>query len=44
MRIYEGVMVGDEVISRSYKCLHLTLVDNSLFVFFSFKAIAVFFN
>ena len=42
MRICEGFAAGDEATSKSYKCLHLTPVDGSSFVFFSFRAIAVF--
>ena len=43
MRICVVWDVGDEVTSRSYKCLHLISVDGSSVVFFSFRAIAVFF-
>ena len=42
MRTCAAGDAGDEAISRSYKCLHLTPVDGSSFVSFSFRAIAVF--
>ena len=42
MRIYEVVTTEDKATSKNYKYLHLILVNNSLFAFFSFKAIAIF--
>ena len=37
-------MIGDEIINKSYKYLYLILINNSLFIFFFFRAIVVFFN
>ena len=42
IRIYVAENTEDKAISKSYKYLHLTPVDNSSFIFFSFKVIAVF--